>query len=312
MPDSNIESHLKENFHGKVLRDISLKEYTSLNIGGRAGYLLMPEDPLSLKNLIDLLTERSIGYFIIGGGTNLLVLDGGVDKVLISLRSFHRLEIVEEHGDEVMVFAQAGLSLQGLVRFSGNEGLSGIEGLAGIPGTLGGALFGNAGSFGFEIHDVVRRITVIGGGGMSVIEGDEIRTSYRSGGVPGGITIVGAHFTLKRDDPLAVKKRTAGYIQQKKASQPLDKRSAGCVFKNPPDRSAGKLIDDAGCKGMRIGDIEVSGRHANFFINLGEGRAVDFLRLMNEVSGRVFDLHGIALVPEIRIIGRKPEESRAG
>lgn len=293
-----------EGFDGTILSGVMLSEYTSLKIGGRAEELFIPADPPSLKALIESLAESGRDYMVIGGGTNLLIADEGIDEAVIALSALKGMEVVEDSGDELVLDARPGLPLQRLVTFCREEGLIGVEGLAGIPGSLGGALFGNAGAFGYEIMDVVESVTVLEGGIVSVLRRSEISASYRNGGFSGTAVILGARLRFRRDDPEAVRERTAGFLRMKKMTQPVGLASAGCVFKNPPEGAAGRLIESAGCKGMRVGDIEVSAVHANFFVNRGRGRARDFLLLMETVASRVCQSFGIILEPEIRIVGR--------
>jgi UDP-N-acetylmuramate dehydrogenase len=191
------------------------------------------------------------------------------------------------------------------VAYSKREGLRGLEGLAGIPGQVGGAIAGNAGSYGTEIKDIVASVTLIDLEGRTLVLGrEDIAFGYRSAELPRGSMVLGAELRLARGRPDEVARRIGKWLETKKKTQPLGKRSAGCVFKNPPGDSAGRLIDRAGCKGMRVGAIEVSGLHADFFINTGGGSARDFLRLMDRVAERVRAAFGIELEPEIRIVGR--------
>jgi UDP-N-acetylmuramate dehydrogenase len=180
-----------------------------------------------------------------------------------------------------------------------------MEGLAGNPGSVGGAVAGKAGSFGFEIRDVITSISLLmPDGSQKELSAEDIVFEYRKAHVPSGSIILSAVLSLKKDEPFEIKKRFIEFINEKKSRQPVSKPSAGCVFKNQKDIAAGKLIDDAGCKGMRVGDIEVSEMHANFFINTGKGTADDFLKLMDIVGKKVKDKFGIVLEPEIRILGR--------
>ncbi len=307
--DHSLKERLSEGFNGEILTDVMLREYTSLSIGGKADYIFIPSDPVSLRGLIEALAAEGIGYVLIGGGTNLLVTDDGVDDVVINMKAFQGLERVEERGEdrgeEVRVFAQAGLPLQRLISFCREEGLSGLEGLVGIPGTVGGAVFGNAGAYGCEIMDVVQRVTVLKGGGIVVLDREDINATYRSGGLSPDTVILGVHILLKRDDEGTLQEKMNEFLQMKKKTQPLGERSAGCVFKNPPAESAARLIDEAGYKGMRVGDIEISTLHANFFVNKGQGTAGDFLALMDTVIDGIVKRFGIVLEPEIRIIGKR-------
>ena len=309
VPDQGLKERLSKGFNGDILTDVMLRDYTSLGIGGKADYIFIPSDPVSLRGLIEALAAEGMGYVLIGGGTNLLVTDDGVDGVVINMKAFQGLERVEERGadrgEEVRVFAQAGLPLQRLISFCREEGLSGLEGLVGIPGTVGGAVFGNAGSYGYEIMDVVQRVTVLKGGSIAVLDREDLTPAYRSGGLSPDTVILGVHILLKRDDEGALQEKMNEFLQMKKKTQPLAERSAGCVFKNPPAESAARLIDEAGYKGMRVGDIEISTLHANFFVNKGQGTARDFLALMDTVVDGIGRMFGIVLEPEIRIIGRR-------
>ncbi len=301
-----------EGFEGEVIEKVMLRDHTSLRIGGRADFLFRPSDLLSLKGLVRELAGAGLGYVMIGGGTNVLVTDSGIDGAVINLRAFRRLEVIEERGDDVVVSAGAGLPLQRLMALCREEGLGGLEGLVGVPGTVGGAVFGNAGAFGYEIMDRVQGLTLLMKGDLTVLGREDLQAAYRCGGIGGDTVILGADLLLERDDREALRKRMAEFLRMKKQSQPLGEPSAGCVFKNPPGCPAGKLIDEARCKGLRKGDIEVSGVHANFFINRGEGSSADFLALMEMVAGRVLKAFGIVLEPEIRILGRNSPEGQGG
>ena len=166
------------------------------------------------------------------------------------------------------------------------------------------AIAGNAGSFGTEMMDVVQTLSIIDADGqVSAIDRDAFTPGYRSSGLPEGSVILGARLALRRDEPSAVAARMDEALRRKNETQPLGKRSAGCVFKNPPGDSAGRLIDAAGCKGMRAGGIVVSGLHAGFFINTGKATALDFMALMDQVRDRVVKSFGVELEPEIKVVG---------
>ncbi|NOZ26128.1 MAG: UDP-N-acetylmuramate dehydrogenase [Nitrospirae bacterium] len=305
-----LRERLYGEFRGDILTDVMLRDHTSLGIGGRAACLFIPHDTPSLVSLLKALAGEDRGYLLIGGGTNLLVSDEGLDEVIVSLRAFRRLETVEVRGDDVLVFAQSGLPLQRLISFCGEEGLSGLEGLVGVPGTVGGAVFGNAGAYGYEIMDAVQRVTVLKDGRLGALDRDDMDATYRSGGIPRETVILGVHISLKRDDSGDVRRRMKEFMEMKKKTQPVSERSAGCVFKNPPADSAARLIDEAGYKGMRSGGIEISRKHANFFINRGGGTAVDFLALMDTVVEGIARTYGVVLEPEIRIFGKRGESGR--
>lgn len=282
--------------------------HTSLKIGGPADIALFP-DELSLPELIKTLAKEGIPYIVIGGGTNILVKDSGIEGAVIFTSKMNNIKQNPEHRthntDKECIFIQSGCSLQKVINLCVDKGLSGMEGLAGIPGSIGGAIAGNAGSFGYEIKDVVKTVYLLmSDGGIKELSASDMEFQYRSANIPSGSIILMAVLSLKKDELFEIKKRFKEFINEKKSKQPVSKSSAGCVFKNPEDVAAGKLIDNAGCKGMKVRGIEVSSMHANFFINTGKGTADDFLKLMDIVSKKVKDRFGIVLEPEIRILGR--------
>lgn len=282
-----------------------MKAHTSLGIGGPADVFITPEDPGALSHVIRVSRQSGIPVVTVGGGTNLLVGDRGIEGVVVCMAAFKDMD-VREDSDGAIVRAGAGLRLQRLVDLSKNNGLTGIEGLAGIPGQVGGAIAGNSGAFGFEIKDTVLNITLMDPEGkIRTVDKGQINFGYRKTDIPEAAVILSAELRLGKNNPQAVSERINGFLKEKKTGQPLGQRSAGCVFKNPGDRSAGRLIDEAGCKGMRVGGIEVSSVHANFFVNTGEGSADDFLRLMDKVSQAVKAAFNIVLEPEIKIIGKE-------
>jgi UDP-N-acetylmuramate dehydrogenase len=292
-------------FVGDVFANEPMKDHTTLRIGGPADFYVMTKNMLSLKNLLMVLTNEGIPVMPVGGGSNLLVSDEGIPGAIISMANLNHIETIEESGDEARLFVEAGAPLQKLVNLATARGYGGIEGLAGIPGLMGGALWGNAGSFGQEIGDIVESVTVIDGRGKVFSIGrDNLGFGYRRSAIPEGTIVLSANMRFEKDDPREVAKRVSDFLQEKLRKQPVSQFSAGCVFKNPPGTHAGRLIDEAGCKGMRRGDVEVSSLHANFFVNRGNGNATDFLGLMEEVKERVMKPFRVELEPEIRIVGR--------
>lgn len=275
--------------------------HTSLKIGGPADIALFPDESY-ISQIMKILNKYSIPYTIVGGGTNILVKDNGIEGAVIFTEKMNRITLDAERST---LYAGGGCSLQNVINICVENGLSGMEGLAGIPGSIGGAIAGNAGSFGYEMKDVVESINLLIDGNMMVLLKADVGFEYRKSNIPSGSVILGVEMSFKKDDHFDVKRRVSEFINEKKSRQPVSWPSAGCVFKNPEGASAGKLIDEAGCKAMRVGGIEVSRIHANFFINTGGGTADDFLRLMDIVSGRVMERFGIILEPEIRMIGRE-------
>jgi UDP-N-acetylmuramate dehydrogenase len=292
-------------FKGELRVMEPMSNHTSLRIGGPAEVFAIPHDFLSLKNMLLILKRRGISFLPLGGGTNVLVRDGGIEGVVISLQSFRRIEILNEDEEFVTLFVEVGTPLQRLVSFTKEKGYSGMEGLAGIPGSVGGAICGNAGAFGYEMKDVLLSVWIMDEEGkVEKVKAEEIGFGYRKSGISSTQLVLSAEIRLGKDKKEDVASRIEGFLKKKWEIQPLSEPSAGCVFKNPPEFSAGKLIDEAGCKGMRVGDVEVSSIHANFFVNKGKARASDFIRLMEEVAQRVKERFGVVLEPELKIVGR--------
>jgi len=303
-----LQMTLSREVRGEVKFKEPMDVHTSLRIGGPADILAYPQDTVSLENILNALNEEHIPFVIIGGGTNILVKDGGIYGVVISLKNFRRSDIAKEEKDMVLFFAESGTPLQKLVGFSREQGYSGLEGLAGIPGFIGGAIAGNAGAFGYMIRNTLVSVRMMNPKkGIYEADASEIGLEYRASKIPEDTVILSANLRLRKDVKEDVTKRINSFLKQKRETQPLSEMSAGCVFKNPEGAPAGRLIDAAGCKGMRVGGAEVSRAHANFFINKGSATASDFLKLMDEVRKKVRKMFGAELEPEIRIMGREEQ-----
>jgi UDP-N-acetylmuramate dehydrogenase len=293
-------------FKGEMKFMEPMSNHTSLKIGGPADVYAVPQDVLSLSSMQMHLEKKHVPFFPLGGGTNILVRDGGMEGTVISLRALNKIEPVKEDNESLYLFVEAGAPLQKLVSYSRENGYSGIEGLAGIPGTVGGAICGNSGAFGYEMKDVLVAVEIMETGGkVLVVRAEELEFGYRRSGIRHNALLLSAEIRLGKDKKEAVSARVENFLKIKRQTQPVWEHSAGCVFKNPPGLSAGKLIDGAGCKGMRIGDAEVSAMHANFFINKGKASASDFIMLMKEVAGRIKETFDVVLEPEIKIVGRE-------
>ena len=294
-------------FRGTIKFDEPMSVHTHLKIGGPVEIMVFPEDVVSLKNVLFAAEREKIPVFVFGAGTNLLVGDGAIKGIAVSLKAFRSMEYVRESDDrKVVLYTGAGVSLASLVNYARKNGYAGIEALVGIPGYLGGAVYMNAGSFGAEIKDVVVSVAVMNmHGEITILDKDEIGFSYRNSNLPEGSIIVSANIILEKDNPDEVAKRTNEFLKKKRSAQPLEELSAGCVFKNPEGDAAGKLIESAGYKGMRKGGVEVSRVHANYFINRGEATGSDFIALMETVKAGVKEYSGIELEPEIKIIGKE-------
>jgi len=256
--------------------DEPLAPHTTFRVGGPADVLVEPRDEGELVEVLRAAGEQEIPLRILGGGANLLVRDEGVRGAVVRLS---RLD--GRRGDRV----QAGRPLPRLVRETLREGLGGLEALAGIPGTLGGAIRMNAGGRAGTIGDVVRAVEVLTlGGEFRRLPRPAVGFRYR-GSALDGCVVVAAELEL-RPSPQAPE-RFASLLRDKRRTQPLDRCSAGCIFKNPPGQAAGRLIEACGLKGVRCGGARVSPRHANFIVNEGGATASDILRLIDLIRKRV-------------------------
>lgn len=281
---------------------------TWFGIGGRADRLARPETP---EQLIACL-QADPKLHILGDGANLLVDDDGVGDLVVSLQRLNKVELRSPG----IVYAEAGANLPKMILECVRQGLRGVEGLGGIPATIGGAVFMNAGGAFGQIGEVVERVHVLERDGTArTLRRGEIKFAYRHSGLGDGrdnLVITAVEFALKPDDPIVLRQRLKEVMAYKKDSQPMAERSAGCAFKNPtlaadlPGAgvkgsriSAGRLIDMAGCKGLRIGGAHVSERHANFIVTVQGGRARDVIELMDEITRRVHDQYGVNLEPEV-------------
>ncbi|MFC1769845.1 UDP-N-acetylmuramate dehydrogenase [Nitrospirota bacterium] len=284
--------------------DEPMREHTSLRIGGPADAFVTPTSADGLSALVKFCSAKGLENLMLGGGTNTLAADAGVKSIVIHSGGMDEIEIIRDVDGKVEMNVGTGLRLQGLLAYCKREGLSGLEGLTGVPGHVGGAIAGNAGSFGSSISDVLIDVVIMDSDGtIRTIKKEELSMGYRSATLPSGAMIMRAGMRFNRLQEGEVARRIQQYLITKKDTQPLDSLSAGCVFKNPQEDSAGRLLDAAGCKGMREGGIEVSSLHAGFFINTDEGNASDFLRLMDRTHVRVHEAFGISLEPEIKVIG---------
>jgi UDP-N-acetylmuramate dehydrogenase len=292
---------------GEVLYGVPMAEYTSFRVGGPVDFLAFPADPEDLRTLLRWCRVEGVPYFILGKGTNLLVRDGGIRGLAINLsRGFQRLAVIDEGAGESAVVAEAGEALARFVDFSWQNNLAGIEFAAGIPGSVGGGIFMNAGAFRREMKDVLTSISLMNSlGQVSERKVEDTGFSYRSMGIQKGEVILGGKFILQRGKGEETRARIEEIRRARLAKQPYDLPSAGSVFKNPELAPAGKLIEEAGLKGSRIGDAQVSEKHANFIVNLGKATARDILELVERVRERVQREKGILLEMEVQVAGEK-------
>ncbi len=290
---------------GEVRYAVPMAEYTSFRVGGPVDGLVFPADAEDLRTLLQWCRKERIPYFILGKGTNLLVRDGGIRGLAINLsQGFKRIEKLDQSSEGTTVLAEAGEALGRFVDFSWRNDLGGLEFAAGIPGSVGGAIFMNAGAFRREMKDLLLSISLMDeAGNLSEKKIAETKFSYRTIGVKRGEVILGGRFLLTNGNQDESRARIEEIMRQRLAKQPYDLPSAGSVFKNPAVAPAGKLIEEAGLKGIRIGDAQVSEKHANFIVNLGRASAHDILELVKRVRERVYLEKGVTLEMEIQVAG---------
>ena len=287
-----------EEFSEITRRDEPLAAYTWLKVGGPAEYFVEPRNRDELAAIVSYCHENEIPARVLGGGSNLLVGDDGFDGVVLHLShdSFRRIEV-----EGSTLCAGSGVLLSTLISESVRAGLAGFETLAGIPGTVGGALHGNAGGRGGDIGQFVSRVVVLTAAGEQFTRtNDELSFGYRASSI-NELAILEGSFQLQPDHPDEIVRRLRKLWIMKKATQPLSFQSAGCIFKNPRGISAGALIEQAGLKGTRVGEAEISDRHANFIVAHEGTKSADILQLIDIARSKVSEQFGVDLELEIEI-----------
>jgi len=282
----------------RVKKNEPLKNKTTFKIGGRAEGFAEPKDAGDLSSLVALAKKHKIPVFILGAGSNLLVSDRGVKGIVVKLDSTFFKKISFSAG---LVKAGAGLTLTRLVLESRKRSLSGLEFLIGIPGTVGGALTMNAGAWGGSIADCVEELRVMDyNGNIKYLRKKDTKFAYRSSNL-GKYIILDALFKLTRAKRRKIDSAIKKNLSQRHKLQDNSLPNAGCVFKNPPGNSAGRLIDLCGLKGKRAGGAEISERHANFILNKKNASSADVLNLMGLAKKAVMNKFKVTLKPEIKI-----------
>lgn len=294
-----IEKILK---YGSIEEHATLKNLNTYRIGSTARYLVSPNSIKDLISILKILKENHIKYFVLGNGSNIVLSDHEYDGAIIRLNKLNGLEI---HEDLNMAYAEAGTMLPKLVQESVNKSLTGLEFAAGIPGTVGGSICGNAGAYNSCILDYVISVTVINENlELETIEHEDITYGYRTTMFKEdkNYIIVGAKFFLKTGDKENSLKVIEERRKRRAETQPLEYASAGSVFRNPEGDFAGRLIESIGLKGYKIGDAEVSNKHANFIVNKGNASSTDVYKLINYVHDTVFEKTKVDLVIEQEFI----------
>lgn len=290
---------IRASFRGRLLKDEPMARHTSLRVGGAADFFAVPADRTDLLQLITALDELNLPREIIGGGYNLLVRDGGVRGVVISLA---QLNFMAATGSGA-IHAEAGGRTIDLARLAEAYSLAGLEFLSGIPGTVGGAVRMNAGAHGGEIFDGLDSLDILEQGAIRHYRKNSLDYGYRHLQLDSHKIIIAATFQLTAGNREEIAAAMNDCLQKRRTTQRVRYPNAGSFFKNPHGHSAWRLIDEAGLRGLTIGGAQVSEVHANFLVNRGSATAADFITLAAVVRDRVYKRSSIILEEEVRIMG---------
>ena len=307
---NQLEQRLREALTGEgaCLKTMEpMARHTTFRIGGPALWYAAPADEEELRKLLAICRTEKLEPRILGNGSDLLVSDQGCDGLVISMTENFSFGAVEG----TRLRAGAGLLLPKAASMALREGLSGLEFASGIPGTVGGAAVMNAGAYGSEMKDVMVSMRVMDRDGrVFVLSGGEMGFGYRRSCVAQmGYIVLEAEFELKNDEPAEIKKRMEELSLRRREKQPLEYPSAGSTFKRPQGHFAGKLIQDAGFRGYRVGDAQVSEKHCGFVINRGGATAAQVMELCRQIQEKILEKDGVRLELEVKLWGRFPEDN---
>lgn len=285
----------------RLYLDEPMSEHTTFAVGGPADVLVLPQSVKEMSLAIRAAHKCELPLVVLGGGSNVLVRDGGIRGVIIQLNKLQKVLACHDR----KILASAGYIMKDVCQFAQQNGLTGIEFACGIPGTLGGAVFMNAGAYDGEMSHIVSRVrTVNHHGGVNTYSAPNLGFEYRKSRFQKSQEfVVEVELVLQQGDKKEIQERMEELMQRRRSKQPLEMHSAGSTFKRPPGHFAGTLIDQTGLKGFSCGDAQVSTKHAGFVVNTGHASASDILQVIHEVQKRVEQAHGIHLEPEVRIIG---------
>jgi UDP-N-acetylmuramate dehydrogenase len=282
----------------KIKKNQNLSDYTTIGIGGPVPVVYLPANEEELAQLLRELAAEHRPYRVLGNGSNVLADDRGLNEAIVCTRSLERIFQV----DGEMVTVDAGYPVAQLAYQTSSKGLSGLEFAVGIPGSIGGVVRMNAGAHKHTVSEVVESVRIVQRGGRIVTATNrELEFTYRSSAIPRDAIITMVRLRLRSGDSREIHERLRKYNEERTASQPLKEKSAGCIFKNPGPCSAGKLIDDSGLKGFRIGGAAVSEVHANFIINRGKATFHDVTALIEHVKKTVKEKQSVDLREEVMI-----------
>ncbi len=304
------KEELKKLFSEEIGFDLSLSPFTSIHVGGPADAMIWPKNEEELVQALVWAKEKKIPCLILGKGSNTLVKDGGFRGLVISLtKGFRHFGIAKENGHHVWVQAQGGVPTQQFVRWCVDQGLGGAERLAGVPGTIGGNVFMNAGTHLGEIADLLEEVQICDAKGkLMTLPKAKLEFEYRKSSIPPSTVVVNAVMKLEKGERGKLEKILREIFEKRGLSQPVELPNLGSIFKNPSTtaqskKKAWELVEEASCKGVRVGGARVSEKHANFIVNEGNATAKDVLILIGLIKDKVKQTTGILLETEIKVVG---------
>jgi len=307
MSDAGLLEELSMIAGLKVKSAEPLARYTSMKIGGPADYFIEAQDDAALCQVLPLLGRHGAALCLLGNGSNVLISDRGVRGAVIRLAGIFKR--VEWREDETGVCVEVGAAypITQLVREAARRGYAGLEFAEGIPGTMGGALVMNAGAYGSEFEKIVDQVEgVTREGGVARFARTQLNFTYRDANLPPGMVVTRVRLRLSKQEASQVSSKLRELVTRRKSSQPSGYPNSGSMFRNPPGDFAGRLIEAAGLKGKRIGQAQISERHANFIVNLGAAKAEDVRQLMDLARAEVKQRFGVGLTAEVKYLGDWP------
>ncbi len=294
-----------EKYLPTIQKDVSLKDYTTFKVGGPAKYFFVARTKEDLIKAVKVAKKLKLPLFILGGGSKLLVSDKGFEGLVIKIQN-SKFKIQNENS-KGKIFCEAGILLSFLVSVAAKKSFTGLEWAIGIPGTAGGAIYGNAGAFGKSMAEIVKEVEAIDIKNLKIkkLKNKECKFGYRDSIFKRkkNLIILSVNLQLEKGDKKEIKKKIREYLKYRKETQPLNFPSAGSIFKNPSGFSAGELIEKCHLKGKRIGNAQISKKHANFILNLGNAKAEDIEKLIKLAKKEVKNKFGIELKEEIQFLG---------
>jgi len=293
----NVLVKALKNLGCEISEDFPMSSYTTMRVGGGARLMVFPQNRTAFSAALTMLFSEKIPFAVLGSGSNTIVRDRGVERVIVSTRRLKGFKI-----EGKTVSADSGAALSAVMNTTVKTALSGLEFAAGIPGTVGGAVFMNSGANDGEIAEVIESVRIWQDGRELNVAAYEMSPAYRCGGLPPGSVLLEARLRLCPGDSRESRAAVRKSLEHRKLSQPVSQFSTGSIFKNPRSVAAGRLLEELGMKKFSVGAAEFSGVHANFIVNRGGAKASDVISLISMARIRALEKRGINLETEVRII----------